>query len=217
MKSHEITVRVDDRIPVKGNLRIPSSPSGFVIFSHGSGSSRFSPRNRHVAEVLNDANIATLLVDLLTVDEDKDYMNRFNIDLLTNRLVAVTEHCCHLPELKDLPAGYFGASTGAASALNAAAQLPDLIRAVVSRGGRPDLAERSLPRVKAPTLLIVGSLDTDVIMLNKHALAIMACEKQLHIVPGAGHLFEEGNTLDEVARLATQWFTSHMVLYTAEK
>jgi pimeloyl-ACP methyl ester carboxylesterase len=182
-----------------------------VIFSHGSGSSRFSTRNRRVATVLNENRIATLLTDLLTVDEDKIYENRFDIDLLTERLVSVTNYAGSLPELKHLPIGYFGASTGAASALKAAARLKDKIQAVVSRGGRPDLADSDLKFIQAPTLLIVGSLDGVVLELNKQAIKFLTCEKKLEIIDGATHLFEEPGKLDQVAALATQWFAAHIV------
>lgn len=193
-----------------GDLTIPEDSNSLVIFSHGSGSSRFSVRNRYVAEILNREKFATLLTDLLTEEEDRNYESRFNIDLLTERLVTVTMHVGQLPALKNMSFGYFGASTGAASALEAAAKVGDSIQAVVSRGGRPDMA-KSLPEVQAATLLIVGSLDIDVIELNKQAFAQLKCEKKMNIVNGASHLFEEPGKLDEVAELATDWFKNHLL------
>ena len=210
MKSSEMTIRLSDQITLKGNLNVPSNPEAFVIFSHGSGSSRFSSRNRFVAEILNRHHIATLLVDLLTELEDRIYQNRFNIELLTDRLIEVTNFSTQLPDLKNLPTGYFGASTGAASALIAAARIPDRIHAVVSRGGRPDLAIGALENVKSPTLLIVGGNDLTVIELNKEAYSKMQCEKEMHIIAGAGHLFEEIKALEEVAMLAGKWFYKYL-------
>lgn len=207
MKIYEIEVPVGP-VTIKGNLSIPNNAESLVIFSHGSGSSRFSPRNSRVAERLNKGKIATLLIDLLTELEDSVFENRFNIDLLTDRLIAVTNYVKGLPDLKGLPVGYFGASTGAASALQAAIEQPDSIQVVVSRGGRPDLAKR-LADVKAPTLLIVGSLDPDVIILNEQAYLRLTCEKKISIIEGATHLFEEPGTLDEVAELAMTWFQKH--------
>jgi len=210
MKTSELSIPVGRGINVKGNLNVPANPVSLVIFSHGSGSSRFSPRNKHVADVLNKSNIATLLADLLTPEEDSIYENRFNIDLLTERLIAVTKYTSELFDLKNIPVGYFGASTGAASALKAAAKLSDIIRAVVSRGGRPDLAGNALPQVKASSLLIVGSLDSGVIELNEGAYSMLRSEKKIEIVQGATHLFEEPGKLDEVAELATAWFNKHL-------
>jgi len=192
-----------------GNLNIPVNADSVVIFAHGSGSSRLSPRNRLVAQVLNDAGFATLLFDLLTPHEDQAYANRFKIDLLTERLVQVTHWLTTRPDF-DLNLAYFGASTGAAATLEAAAQLGSRIRAVVSRGGRPDLAMYSLPLVKSPTSLIVGSLDHDVIALNKKAYNELTIEKELFVIEGASHLFEEPGKLQEVADHATQWFTRHI-------
>jgi putative phosphoribosyl transferase len=206
----EIRIPVGKDIELHGNLNIPSGAVAFVIFSHGSGSSRFSPRNNHVAEILNKAKIATLLTDLLTDKEDAVYENRFDIDLITKRLVAVTSHMHQIPGLQDLKIGYFGASTGAASALKAAALLGDTIQAVVSRGGRPDLAKESLTEVKAPVLLIVGSLDDGVIDLNTNAFETIRSSKKLEIVEGATHLFEEPGKLDVVAELACEWFKKHL-------
>lgn len=197
-----------------GDLTVPINARGVVIFAHGSGSSRFSSRNRFVADVLQQAKLATLLLDLLTAEEDRIDVQtrrlRFDIDLLANRLVQATEWLPGESEVGRLPLGYFGASTGAAAALIAAAQLPDSIRAVVSRGGRPDLAGRALSRVTAPTLLIVGGDDYPVIDLNKKALNELQCEKRLEIVPGATHLFEEPGTLEQVAGLASNWFEIHL-------
>jgi len=192
-----------------GNLDIPVKADSIVIFAHGSGSSRLSPRNRLVAQVLNDAGFATLLFDLLTPHEDQAYANRFKIDLLTDRLVQVTHWLTSRPDF-DLNLTYFGASTGAAATLEAAAQLGNRIRAVVSRGGRPDLAMYSLPLVKSPTSLIVGSLDYDVIVLNRRAYNELSVEKELFVIEGASHLFEEPGTLQQVADHATQWFTRHI-------
>jgi putative phosphoribosyl transferase len=210
-KEKELTFRITDATSVTGNLSIPDRPSGLVIFSHGSGSSRFSTRNRAVARHLNQHGFATLLTDLLTEEEDSVYENRFNIELLTDRLVSVTKYATAQPGLDALPTGYFGASTGAASALRAAATLGAFIQAVVSRGGRPDLASLWLSDVTAPTLLIVGSLDTEVLSLNERALAQLHCKKELKLVKDATHLFEEPGKLEEVASLATDWFSKHLV------
>jgi dienelactone hydrolase len=207
------------RVPVgedtlDGNLTLPASPIGVVLFAHGSGSSRHSPRNRYVARMLNEAGLATLLVDLLTSEEEavdrRTGHLRFNIELLAKRLLGAAEWLKTLLPTRQLAIGYFGASTGAAAALVAAAERPELVGAVVSRGGRPDLAGQALPRVQAPTLLIVGGNDFQVIELNREALAQLRCEKQLLIVPGATHLFEEPNALEEVARLARVWFETHL-------
>lgn len=194
-----------------GTLTIPPSARGVVAFAHGSGSSRLSPRNTHVAEVLQRAGIATLLFDLLTPDEDRDRSVRFDIALLTSRLLLAADWIEGRPELRSLPLGYFGASTGAAAALEAAAQQGGRITAVVSRGGRPDLAGPGLlEAVSAPTLLIVGGDDDVVIELNRKAMTRMRCETKLVIVPGATHLFEEPGTLEQVARHAADWFGSRM-------
>jgi len=194
---------------IEGDLRMPGDPTGIVVFAHGSGSSRTSPRNRMVASVLNDAGFATLLVDLLTVAEESVDVRtrrlRFDIRLLAERLIAAGETVSRLPEIARLPVGLFGASTGAAAALVAATRAEG-VRAVVSRGGRPDLAGDALPRVRAPTLLIVGGHDLDVLEMNRDAAARMTCEREIAVVPGATHLFEEPGTLDEAARLATAWF-----------
>ena len=193
------------------DLEVPANARGAVLFAHGSGSSRHSPRNRYVAKVLNQAGLATLLIDLLTPQEDAERENRFDIVLLVERLAGALCHLQAEPRTARLPVGLFGASTGAAAALEFAAASPDSVRAVVSRGGRPDLASRAaLHKVKAPTLLIVGGDDAGVIELNEQAYAALGCEKRLEIVPGASHLFEEPGTLEEVARLAAQWFTRHL-------
>jgi dienelactone hydrolase len=198
-----------------GNLALPEDAQAIVLFAHGSGSSRHSPRNRYVARVLNEAKLATLLIDLLTLHEEvidtRTAHLRFDIDLLAERLVDATDWLTQFPDTKHLPIGYFGASTGAAAALAAAAVRPDVVGAVVSRGGRPDLAGSALPRVRAPTLLIVGGDDGQVIELNRAALAQLCCEKQLVIVPAATHLFEEPGALDEVARLARDWFQRYLI------
>jgi pimeloyl-ACP methyl ester carboxylesterase len=186
-----------------------------VLFAHGSGSSRHSPRNRYVARLLNEAKLATLLLDLLTAEEEAIDLRtahlRFDIGLLAERLIGATDWLTQHPDTRDLPIGYFGASTGSGAALVAAAERPDVVGAIVSRGGRPDLAGSALQRVRAPTLLIVGGNDLPVIELNQAALAQLRCEKRLVIVPGATHLFEEPGALDEVARLACEWFERHLV------
>jgi pimeloyl-ACP methyl ester carboxylesterase len=200
-------------INLKGTLSLPLQAMGVVLFVHGSGSSRFSSRNRYVARTLNDAGIATLLFDLLSADEERvDEVTaelRFNIPLLTGRVLDVTGWLRENETTRDLPLGYFGASTGAAAALAAAARTDD-VAAVVSRGGRPDLALPYLPQVEAPVLLIVGGRDSVVIDLNREAYAALHSLKELVIVPGATHLFEEPGKLEEVARLATGWFRRHL-------
>jgi len=197
-------------IKLEGSLTIPSQTRGIVLFAHGSGSSRHSPRNSFVAQVLQSAGIGTLLMDLLTRQEDTVYETRFDIDLLTWRLERATQWLMEQPRIRSLDVGYFGASTGAAAALNAAATFGTAIGAVVSRGGRPDLAMSALPQVQSPTLLIVGGLDDVVIDLNRQAYEQLKTEKHLAVVPGATHLFEEPGTLQEVARLAAQWFKRHL-------
>jgi len=193
------------------DLLVPERAAGVVLFAHGSGSSRHSPRNKFVAAQLREARLATLLIDLLTPQEDEVVRTRFDIALLTERLAEAARSLAREPQTKGLPLGLFGASTGAAAALEVAAAMPEAIRAVVSRGGRPDLASRAaLSRVKAPTLLIVGGDDTGVIELNEQAYAALGCDKRLEIVPGATHLFEEPGKLEAVARLAAQWFTRHL-------
>jgi putative phosphoribosyl transferase len=201
-------------VVVEGNLTVPSGAKGVVLFAHGSGSSRFSPRNRCVAKFFDAQKIGTLLFDLLTNEEDQEDIEtaeyRFNINLLAERLIGVTEWLKKDPDTKNIVFGYFGASTGAAAALIAAAKLPNDIAAVVSRGGRPDLAANYLPRVVAPTLLLVGGLDTVVIELNRQAMEQMSAEKKLVIIPGATHLFEEPGKLEEVAKLSTDWFLRYL-------
>ena len=199
-------------VTLSGELNIPQNAAGVVLFAHGSGSSRHSPRNRHVARTIRDAGVGTLLFDLLTRDEESVDAHtrhlRFDIGLLADRLVNATYWL--KGEFDHLRPGYFGASTGAAAALVAAAQLGEIVGAVVSRGGRPDLAADSLPLVKAPTLLIVGGLDYPVIEMNRQACAQLRCEKEVEIVPGATHLFEEPGTMDQVAHLAAKWFQMHL-------
>jgi putative phosphoribosyl transferase len=201
-------------VTLEGNLTLPEESRAIVLFAHGSGSSRHSPRNRYVARVLNEAKLATLLIDLLTLHEEvvdaRTAQLRFDIDLLAERLVDATDWLTQFPDTKHLRIGYFGASTGAAAALAAAAVRPDAVRAIVSRGGRPDLAGAALTSVQAPTLLIVGEHDDQVVQLNRQALTQLRCEKRLVIVPGATHLFEEAGALDEVARLARGWFQRHL-------
>ena len=202
-----------DNVPLEGELVIPQSATGIVLFAHGSGSSRHSSRNRFVARHLQKAGLATLLFDLLTVEEEQvdvvTRQHRFDIDLLTRRLAGATDWLSQQPQADRLAVGYFGASTGAAAALRAAAALPDKVSAVVSRGGRPDLAMAELCRVQAPTLLIVGGLDRQVIELNRLAQAQLKIQNSLEIVPGATHLFEESGTLEQVADLAKNWFVVH--------
>jgi len=197
-------------VTVAGHLRVPERPTGIVIFAHGSGSSRHSPRNRYVAEVLNAAGLATLLFDLLTPAEERNRANVFDIGLLAGRLVDVTRWVAHQPDTASLPVGYFGASTGAGAALVAAADPRAEVGAVVSRGGRPDLAGRSLAKVVAPTLLIVGGRDDVVLDLNRRAQAAIPGTCELSVVPGATHLFEEPGTLERVASLACDWFIGHL-------
>jgi dienelactone hydrolase len=197
-----------------GDLEVPPGARGVVLFAHGRGSSRHSPRNRFVAAVLNEAGLATLLIDLLMHQEEAIDLRtarlRFDIGLLAERLVAATDWLGKSPRTRGLPIGYFGASTGGGAALVAAAERPEPVRAVVSRGGRPDLAGAALRRVRAPTLLIVGGEDRVVIGMNCEAMAQLPAEKQLEIVPGATHIFEEPGTLEEVARLARDWFVRYL-------
>lgn len=199
---------------LEGELRIPVAATGVVLFAHGSGSSRHSPRNQYVARVIRDAGNGTLLFDLLTGPEEaEDNVTaalRFDIDFLAERLVTATEWAAAQPGLRDLKLGYFGSSTGGAAALVAGAQLGKRISAIVSRGGRPDLAGSALPRVLAPTLLIVGGYDHQVLSLNERALAQLRCEKELKVIPRATHLFEEPGALEEVARLAAEWFRYYL-------
>jgi dienelactone hydrolase len=201
-------------ITLAGELNIPAEAEGLVLFAHGIGSSRLSPRNQYVAQVINEAGIGTLLFDLLTREEEKIDQRtrhlRFDIDLLARRLAGVTEWVKKQKETSHLRVGYFGASTGAGAALVAAAKLGDQIGAVVSRGGRPDMAGEALPLVVAPSLLIVGGFDDVVIRLNEEALAKLQCVKMLKIVPGATHLFEESGKLEDVAQLAAAWFQKYL-------
>ena len=211
-KNSQQAVRIPaDSVTLEGVLDVPQGVQAIVIFAHGSGSSRHSPRNKFVAQVLREAGMGTLLFDLLTREEDTIYENRFDIGLLTDRLKAVTLWLKGQPQTMNLRIGYFGASTGAAAALNSAADLGTVIGAIVSRGGRPDMAEQALEKVQAPTLLIVGEYDDVVIKLNQLAYNLIKAEKELTIIPGATHLFEEPGTLDEVARLAAKWFKQHLL------
>lgn len=198
------------KVELEGELKVPQGATGIVLFAHGSGSSRRSPRNQYVARVIREAGVGTLLFDLLTKEEEAidAYTGelRFNIEFLARRLVDATNWITSRPTTQHLRIGYFGASTGAAAALLGAVELSDLVAAIVSRGGRPDLARNGLVKVKAPTLLIVGGKDEVVIELNENALAKLTCEKELKIVPGATHLFEESGTLEQVAQLASDWF-----------
>jgi dienelactone hydrolase len=205
----EVLIAIDPvRLP--GNLVVPAGALGVVAFAHGSGSSRFSPRNVAVSKVLHDAGIGTLLFDLLTDEEADDRTKVFDIDLLARRLLAAVKWFSTWPDVGNLPVGFFGASTGAAAALVAAAQMRGAAAAVVSRGGRPDLAGSALGRVTAPTLLIVGGNDLQVLELNREAERQLRCEKRLEIVPGATHLFEEPGTLETVAGLAAAWFAKYL-------
>jgi dienelactone hydrolase len=202
------------RAVLSGNLTIPPKATALVLFAHGSGSSRHSPRNQFVARTLNDAGLATLLFDLLTQEEEaidtRTREHRFNIGLLAERLVQATRWAKQQKQTRDLPIGYFGSSTGGGAALVAAGEIPQEVDAVVSRGGRPDLAGQALPKVQAPTLLIVGGNDDIVIELNEMARDQMRCEVKLEIVPGATHLFEEPGALEKVAKLASDWFNAHL-------
>ena len=211
-KIHEVVIEKAD-IQLNGLLYLPSGAVGIVLFAHGSGSSRFSVRNQAVAKVLNDAGLATLLFDLLMPDEEAtDELTgkiRFDIEFLASRLIMATDWICNNESIRDLEVGYFGASTGGGAALVAAAQRIDQVKAVVSRGGRPDLAGKALELVQAPTLLIVGGNDFQVIEMNEEALDKLMCVKKLVIVEGATHLFEEPGTLEQVASVACQWFLSN--------
>jgi putative phosphoribosyl transferase len=207
----ELITIVAGSVEVEGMLEMPANAKGVVLFAHGSGSSRHSPRNNYVAGEIRRVQLGTLLMDLLTPDEDRNYQTRFDIPLLTERLNVAIDWLANHEGTRTLPIGLFGASTGAAAALQAAAIHGDAIGAVVSRGGRPDLAGRdALERVSAPTLLIVGGLDDVVIELNRSAYAALRCPKQLEIVPGATHLFEEPGALETVAGLAAEWFENHL-------
>lgn len=197
---------------LRGILAAPPAACGAVVFAHGSGSGRHSPRNQYVARVLQEGGLATLLIDLLEEDEEEDREKVFDVELLAERLQAAADWLGGETATRNLPLGYFGASTGAAAALIAAARHPAVVRAVVSRGGRPDLAAECLRDVAAPTLLIVGGNDHVVIELNRQAFALLQCEKELKIVPGATHLFPEPGALEQVARLAEDWFLRHLSL-----
>ncbi|MDP4038743.1 MAG: dienelactone hydrolase family protein [bacterium] len=209
LQSKLVNISADD-VNLEGSLNIPERSKSIVLFAHGSGSSRFSPRNNYVASVLQKSGLATLLIDLLTEQEDQVYETRFDIDLLTKRLIIATKWLRNNPPSKDLSIGYFGASTGAAAALQAAAKLGAEIKAIVSRGGRPDLAKENLKKVQAPTLLLVGGNDTEVIKLNQIALDELKTTCDLVIVPGATHLFEEPGTLEKVAQISAKWFKKYL-------
>ena len=213
LRDDEVVVPVSGAT-VAGRLTVPQEPRAIVVFAHGSGSSRHSPRNRYVAEVLHSAGLATLLFDLLTEEEERNRANVFDIELLAGRLVAVTEWLRSARDAAGLPVGYFGASTGAGAALRAAADPKVDVFAVVSRGGRPDLAGPTLAEVRAPTLLIVGSRDEQVLELNRAAAAAMTAECQIAVVDGAPHLFAEPGALEQVALLARRWFSDHLTPIT---
>jgi putative phosphoribosyl transferase len=208
---HALRITVGDGVLLAADLNLPARPTGVVLFAHGSGSSRFSPRNRQVAKVLNEVGLATVLADLLTPAEEaadaRGSQHRFDVALLADRLAAVAEYLAVLQSTGPLPLGLFGTSTGAAAALLTAVRESLHVKAVVARGGRPDLAGEGLEHVHAPTLLIVGGDDQPVVELNRRALMMLTCEKQMVIVPGATHLFEEPGALDAVAALARDWFT----------
>jgi len=213
-ETNETLVRIKaDKAIIEGSLVLPKSPIGIVLFAHGSGSSRLSPRNQYVAEALNQTGIATLLIDLLTKEEEEIDTRtgefRFNINLLARRLTEATKWIKAYSPVASLPIGYFGASTGAAAALIGAAELPEDVIVVVSRGGRPDLAMEYLPKVKAPVLLIVGGRDPIVINMNRDAAKLLSVETKLEIIPEASHLFEEPGRLERVAELASDWFSKH--------
>lgn len=205
----ELEIELGPGLRLAGDLTLPGDAAGLVIFAHGSGSSRLSPRNRQVAEALNEAGLATLLFDLLTAEEELDRAKVFDIGLLAERLLAVTRWALREESLGRLPVSCFGASTGAAAALRAAADLGSEIRAVVSRGGRPDLAAESLAEVVSPTLLIVGGADRQVLALNEEAARMLRCEHEVAVVPGATHLFEEPGALERVSELAADWLSRH--------
>ena len=212
MRGTEITIPVQD-VHLGGELSLSKEASGLVVFAHGSGSSRHSPRNQFVARMLRESGVGTLLFDLMTAEEEQAEAStrhlRFDIPFLARRLVAATQWVLDEGTIRDISVGYFGSSTGAAAALVAAAEMPENISVVVSRGGRPDLAGDALERVRASTLLIVGGKDTAVISLNEEAYGRLECQKALRIVPGATHLFEEPGTLETVARMASEWFAGH--------
>jgi putative phosphoribosyl transferase len=214
-ESRQSSVRISvPPVVLDGSLALPAGARGVVLFAHGSGSSRHSPRNRYVAETLYQGGVGTLLFDLLTQEEEEIDARtaelRFDIPLLTQRLVGATDWLASQAATRELEVGYFGASTGGGAALVAAAERPHVVGAVVSRGGRPDLAGSALARVQAPTLLIVGGEDAPVIVMNREAFSELRCQKKLEIVPGATHLFEEPGTLEAVARLARDWFVEYL-------
>ncbi len=210
----EVKIPINEISAINGNLTTPQGANAVVVFAHGSGSGRFSPRNQYVAKVFNQAGIATLLIDLLTPEEEEiDVVTteyRFNIELLAQRLVTATQWLKQDLKTSAMTFGFFGASTGAAAALIGAAKLPDIVKAVVSRGGRPDLAGNFLEQVESPTLFLVGGLDEVVLDLNRQAMAQMSAETRLVVVEGATHLFEEQGKLEEVAKLSTDWFVRHL-------
>jgi putative phosphoribosyl transferase len=212
MNGEIVRIAVGGSALITGDLTLPEGAGGVVLFAHGSGSSRHSPRNRFVAAQLQHAGLATLLIDLLTEREDEDYERRFDIGLLTDRLAMAAEWLAQDPRTSTMALGLFGASTGAAAALQLAARTPDAVAAVVSRGGRPDLAgEQALGLVKSPVLLIIGGHDREVIELNRVAAEQMDCPLRIEIVPGATHLFEEPGALERVAQLAAKWLTRHLL------
>ncbi len=207
-KNEDVSIPVQAAI-LNGTLHLPIGKKGIVIFVHGSGDGRSDPHNQAFARSLQAAGIGTLLIDLITAGEASDRKEIFNIPLLADRLLAVSRWLRQQPETKELALGYFGVSTGAGAALQAAARSPDHVKAIVSRGGRPDLALNDLPQVKAPTLFIIGGRDTIIIHLNQKAFGLLQCDKELKIVPGASHLFEEPGALDQAAQMARDWFLSH--------
>ena len=211
MESISLQIPANKGLLLEGDLLIPEKAQSLVIFAHGAGSSRLSPRNRYVAQYLGDASIATLLFDLLTLEEERGVVDfRFNIELLTQRLICVIDWIREQKQWKKIPICLFGASTGAAAALCAAARLPSEVQAVVSRGGRPDLAEKMLGNVLCPTLLLVGQKDEIVVRLNEDARRLMKCHAEIHIIPHATHLFEEEGALEQVAQLAKKWFLQYL-------
>ena len=220
MKKREVLIPLRE-LNLNGDLALPDNPAGLVIFAHGSGSSRFSPRNQFVAGVLQEAGMGTLLFDLLSeAEEEEEYYTRhlrFDIPFLARRLVEATRWLQRQQEARGLRLGYFGSSTGAAAALIGAAELGEVIGAVVSRGGRPDLADEVLDQIRTPTLLIVGGQDMEVLSLNRQALEQLRGEKELRIIPGATHLFEEVGALDQVAEIAAEWFRHHLQPVAAAK
>lgn len=210
METHEITIPISGDISLKGTLTIPAGANAIVIFSQSTGDSRLNPKNSELAEILNKEKIATLLTDLLTEQEDISFENTFNTDLLVEHLTGITTTVMQRPDLYHFKIGYFGAATGSGAALKAAARSDTTVHAIVSRGGRPNLTEAELATVKAPTLLIVGSLDDDLIQFNQWAFKALQCEKELEIVEGATHLLEEPGKIDEVGRLAAGWFAKYL-------